>query len=266
MKKLVILLLGTILILSIGIMSAGCYSASQFGQFVNTGKIEVRVTDAPPEQEVISIVVTVSGIDIYKAVVEQEGKVYQLEREQIDNNENKQGQEQADDLVEEGQDNGDQAIDKMRKQSGENNSGIKRQQMVSQDNQGRGGWIELPIMADVNTFDLIEIKGIEHILITDEIEVGKYTQLRLTIDQVQVTVEGKEPRIANLPSDKLEFIAPIEISAGKTTVVVLDFDADKSVTFAGSGNIVVSPNVELSVRYEDSTSPNREEIVPHRLH
>ena len=257
MKKLVILLLGTILILSIGITSAGCYSASQFGQFVNTGKIEVRVTDVPPKQEVISIVVTVSGIQIYKAVVEQEDKVHQHERQQIDSSENKQGQEQADGPVEERQDNGDQVIDKMRKQSGENNSGIKRQQMVSQDNQGRGGWIELPIMADVNTFDLIEIKGIEHMLITDEIEAGKYTQLRLTIDQVQVTVKDKEPQIAILPSDKLEFITPISISAGKTTIAVLDFDAVKSVTFTGAGNAVVSPVVNLSVRYEDSTTPNR---------
>jgi len=257
MKKLVVLLLGTILILSIGITSAGCYSASQFGQFVNTGKIEVMVTDAPPEEEVISIVVTVSGIQIYKAVVEQEGKIYQHERQQIDSNENKQGQEQADGPVEERQDNGEQVIDKMRKQSEENNNGIERQQMLNQDTQSRGGWIELPVMTDVNTFDLIEIKGIEHMLIANEIEAGKYTQLRLTIDQVQVTVKDKEPQIAILPSDKLEFITPIDISAGKTTMVILDFDADKSVTFTDTGNAVVSPVVNLSVRYEDSTSPNR---------
>jgi len=186
-----------------------------------------------------------------------QSKVYQLEQEQIGNNENKQGQEQGADLVEEEQDNGNQVIDKMRKQGGENSGDIKQQEIVGHDNQGGGGWIELPILADVNSFDLIEIKGIEHMLITDEIEAGKYTQLRLTIDQVQVTVRGKEPQIASLPSDKLEFITPIEISAGKTTVVVLDFDADKSVTFTGAGNIVVSPIVKLSVKYEDSTSPNR---------
>jgi hypothetical protein len=257
MKKLSILSLGTILILSIGITSAGCYSAGQFGQFVNTGKIEVRVTDAPPEQEITGIIITVSGIEIYKAVVEQEGKVYQHERQQIDSTENKQGQEQGDDLAEERQDNGGQVREKIRRQSGEDTNGITPQQMVSQDTQGREGWIELPVMADVNTFDLIEIKGIEHVLIADEIEAGKYTQLRLTIDQVQVTVKDEEPQIAVLPSDKLEFVTPIDISAGKIAIVILDFDAEKSATFSDAGNVVVSPIVNLSVRYEDYTSPNR---------
>jgi hypothetical protein len=38
----------------------------------STGTIEVRVTDAPPDEEVTAILVTVSAVEIHRAVAEQE--------------------------------------------------------------------------------------------------------------------------------------------------------------------------------------------------
>ena len=73
MKRILVLLLGAVLILSVGATGAGCTSKLPFEDVTDAGKIEVRVTDAPAGEEVTSILVTVSGVEIHKAGTEQEG-------------------------------------------------------------------------------------------------------------------------------------------------------------------------------------------------
>ena len=67
-------------------------SPTQTPTHVATGTLEVYVTDAPPDDEVTSIMVTVSEVQVHKAVAEQE---QQQEQEQEQQQEQEQEQEQG---------------------------------------------------------------------------------------------------------------------------------------------------------------------------
>jgi len=188
-----------------------------------TGIVEVHVTDAPPRDEVTSINVTISEVQVHKAVAEQES-----EQEQSDSDNQTQEQEQ--------------------------------EQQETQ--QGEGEWITIDISDNATTFDLLKIKGIEQFLGTSEVEAGKYTQIRLLVDTVKVALGDGEPQDATVPSKELKIVRPFDVVAGETTALILDFDADKMVTVTGAGKIIVKPVVKLTIRQEKPTGQKSGEKPP----
>jgi len=181
-----------------------------------TGIIEVCVTDAPPREQVTSIEVTVSNVRIHKAVAEQE-------REQ--------------------------------EHQGSDNVTQEQEREQQQEQQGEGAWLSLN-GGKTKSFDLIEIKGLEEVLTVGEVEVGRYTQIRMTIEEVKVTIGDGEPQIATVPSGELRFTRPFDVMEDETTVLLLDFDADRMVTVSGSGKVIVKPVVTLAIRQGKSRHSN----------
>jgi heat shock protein HslJ len=180
-----------------------------------TGTLKVYVTDARSRETVTSIMVTVSEVQIHKALAEQE-------------------QEQQ--------------------QSGTGNQAQEQEQEQQQTQQGEGEWISVNITDDARTFDLLDIEGIEQYLGQVEVEAVKYTQVRLVVDAVQVEFnDSGELEDARIPSKELKIVHPFNIVKGETTALVIDFDADKMVTVTGSGDIIVKPVVKLAVRQEKSS-------------
>lgn len=164
------------------------------------GTIIIYVTDVSPDEEVTSIIVTLSEIQVHKASAEQEQQ--------------------------------------------------------SQDAEGE--WITIDISGN-DTFDLLQIKGIEQFLGTSEVEAAQYTQVRLVINTIQVKVGSGNLTDAALPSRELKIVQPFNVIAGETTALVLDFEADKMVTLPRTGEtvalaradeITVKPVVKLIVRQE----------------
>ena len=184
------------------------------------GSLTVYVTDAPPRDEVTSIMVTVSEVQVHKAVAEQE-------------------QEQE--------------------QSATDNQTQEQEQEQQQTQLGEGEWISISLSDNATTFDLLEIKGIEQYLGASEIAAGKYTQVRLVIDNIQVRLGEGELQDATLPSGELKIVRPFDIIAGEATAMVLDFDADKMVTVTGADKIMVKPVIKLTVRQEKSKPAGRED-------
>lgn len=181
----------------------------------STGTIEVRVTDAPPDEEVTAILVTVSAVEIHRAVAEQE---------QEQEGEGEQNQEQE------------------------------------QEQQEQGEWLPLSIIEGAGSFDLLEIMGLEAVLAVEEIEAGKYTQIRLMVERVEVTLGVGEPEEAKVPSGELKFVRPFDVVEGETTVLLFDFDAEKSVTVTGKGNITVKPVVKLTVKQGEAQQQGISEV------
>jgi len=209
MKKVLFILAGAILIAALGLAGAGCAPAltpapttpttptsttpttpTPIG--ATTGTVEIHITDAPPREDVTSILFTASSVEIHKAVAEQE-----------------QEQQQA--------------------------------------QEGEGEWLPLDIIEGASTFDLLKIKGLDELFAMSEVEAGKYTQIRVTIEKVEVALGGGEPQEATLPSGELKFVRPFDVVAGETTEILLDFDATKSVHVTGNGKIIVRPVVKLTV-------------------
>jgi len=175
----------------------------------------VYVTDAPPSDEVTGIEVTVAEVKVHKALAEQE-----MEQEQSGTGTQTQEQEQ--------------------------------EQEEEQTQQGEGEWITIDLSDDAATFDLLEIKGIEQYLGTNEVEAGKYTQVRLVVDTIMVALNGGELQEAEVSSGELKIVHPFDVIDGETTTLVLDFDADRMVTVTGAGKIIVKPVIKLTVKQEKS--------------
>ena len=123
--------------------------------------------------------------------------------------------------------------------------------MVTTDNiqihkadTAEGAWIT--VVEGEKTFDLVAIQGAEVFLGQKEVDAGHYTQIRLDVTKVIVTLEGKEIT-AKLPSEKLKVVRSWEVKPGEVTILTLDFDADKFVVITGKDNVQVKPVIKLEV-------------------
>ena len=109
-------------------------------------------------------------------------------------------------------------------------------------NAPEDSWIT--IVKEERTFDLVDIQGAEVFLGQKEVGVGQYTQIRLEVTEVTVTLSGKEIS-AKLPSGKLKVVRHWEVKPGDTTILTLDFDADKFVVITGKDQAQVKPVIKL---------------------
>ncbi len=66
-------------------------------------------------------------------------------------------------------------------------------------------WIT--VVSQESTFDLVAIQGAEVFLGSENVSSGNYTQIRLDVAKVIVTLDGKDIT-AKLPSDKLKVVGP----------------------------------------------------------
>ena len=173
------------------------------------GTLQIMVTDAPPEEEVTSIMVTVESVEVHKAAAQQE-------------------------------------------QSATNST--------TNSTDEKAGWLPLDILAGNETFDLLQIQGIEEVLAVTELEAGNYTQIRMTISNVQVRLGDGDLQDVIVPSGSLKFIHPFDIVGGQTTALLFDFDAEKSVNVTGSGQIIVKPVVKLSVTKPQKVEPGTKHV------
>jgi Domain of unknown function (DUF4382) len=108
------------------------------------------------------------------------------------------------------------------------------------------------VLKDPPVFDLVKATGVNVFLGTSDIAAGKYTQIRLDITEVTVTLNGQDVK-ATVPSDKLKLVGDITIETGKKTPVSLDFDAEKSIVLEGQNKVSLKPVVKLTVGQPDET-------------
>jgi hypothetical protein len=210
--KIGAVIITTVVALAMVAMLAGGYAAPEAAQA--TGNLQIMVTDAPPDQNVTSIMVTVESVEVHKAAAGQEQE-QEHEQEQV------QGQNQTQEQEQE--------------QSGGNSTNEE------------AGWLPLNMLAGNETFDLLQIQGIEQVVAVAELEPGNYTQIRMTISNVQVRLGDGDLQDVVVPSGKLRFVRPFNIAEGQTTALLFDFDAEKSVNVTGSGQIIVKPVVKMSM-------------------
>jgi len=219
MRRLISGIIAITLLASLGLASVGCATGVQ----ASTGTIEVRITDAPPEYDIASIDITFSKVEIHKAAADP-----MMEENQEENQENNSAQNKG------------------------QNQQQNQEENQEENQEDNGEWITIEV--DSGSFDLLQLQGedLNALLATGDIEAGKYTQIRVIIDTIGITLNGDEesPEII-LPSGKLKFVRPFEVFPDKTTTILLDFDAAKSVVVTGNGKIIFKPVVKLSVSVSD---------------
>ena len=126
-------------------------------------------------------------------------------------------------------------------------------QQEQEEGVEQGEWINLNITG-ANPFDLLKLAGLERVLALAEVEAGYYSQISMTIDRLDVTInDGSEMVI--IPDKPFEFIVPFGVVADETTTVIFDFDVDKSVVIE-EDKAIIKPIAEITmnIRYEESES------------
>lgn len=127
-------------------------------------------------------------------------------------------------------------------------SGSGNQTQEQEQEEGNGGeWISINISDNMSTFDLLKVEGIEEFFGSSEVAAGKYTQLRLIVAKAEVTTGDNVTQEASVPSKEVKIVRPFNVEGGETTTILLDFDAEHSVVFTGSGKIQIKPVVKLSI-------------------
>lgn len=106
------------------------------------------------------------------------------------------------------------------------------------------GWAT--VSNETKQHDLLALKqsGTVSLLANANVNVGTYDQIKLTVEKVTVVKNGVSQE-AKLPSGELKMIASIVVSADKTSTIVFDFIADKSLHMTGSGKIIFAPVVKI---------------------
>ncbi|MDD5191395.1 MAG: DUF4382 domain-containing protein [Dehalococcoidales bacterium] len=191
--------------------SPGAVSAKQ-------GTLTFNVTDAPPKDEVTSVMITLSGLQVHKAVAEP-------------------------------------AETPATTTTADTASTTTTTTSTTEETEDTGEWLTVEIPANAQTFDLLKVKGIEQLLTTSQMNPGLYTQIRLTVEKAEVSLAGGALQAATVPSGVLKIVQPFKVNAGETTTLTLDFDAAKSVNVTGNGKVMIKPVIKLLVSKSSGPKP-----------
>lgn len=106
------------------------------------------------------------------------------------------------------------------------------------------GW--LTVSSETKNYDLLALKasGAVSLLANANVAVGTYDQVRLMVSKVVVVKNGVETE-AKLPSGELKIVGNIVVNADKTSSVVFDFIADKSLHMTGNGKLIFAPVIRV---------------------
>ena len=117
-----------------------------------------------------------------------------------------------------------------------------------------GSW--QPLGFDNTEVDLLQLQnGVFTTLGVKELVAGTYLQLRLILDvsdpknnMIVYIDDNVDPDPLKVPSSEqtgIKIIGPIVIEEGKTTSVLLDFDAQSSVVELGNGDLILKPTIKV---------------------
>lgn len=119
---------------------------------------------------------------------------------------------------------------------------------VDEDNKSNAGWYT--IVNESQTFDLMVLQNLTDILGEKNLSVGKYTQIRLTVENAVITIndsDSGEIEVHDLiiPSNNVKMTKSFWIYSGETTVLILDFDIYKSVHITGNNKFILKPTIKV---------------------
>lgn len=124
---------------------------------------------------------------------------------------------------------------------------VENIEVHSSGGQGNSGW--QTVVEGPHQFDLMKLMGIEDVLGSTPLEPGRYQQIRFDVVYAVIAVRGNL-RQARVPSGKIRLVGGFEVTAGVTTIVTLDIDAEKSVVFRPGLGPHLVPVVKMLVRNE----------------
>ena len=118
--------------------------------------------------------------------------------------------------------------------------------IIDDDDTSTAGWYT--IIEESQEFDLIELQNVTDILGEENLSAGKYTQIRLTVEQAEITINNSgtiEVHDMKIPSNKVKLIKAFWIYENETTELTLDFDVYESVHQTGNNKFIMKPTIKI---------------------
>jgi len=109
-------------------------------------------------------------------------------------------------------------------------------------NNTTAGWYI--VVNESQTFDLIALLDVKEFFGSANLSVGMYTQIRLTVEQCVITVNGTEYN-CTVPSGAIKLIKPFVLKANQTTTLTMDFDAEESISETGNHKYKFKPVIKV---------------------
>jgi hypothetical protein len=109
-------------------------------------------------------------------------------------------------------------------------------------NNTTAGWYT--VVNESQTFDLIALLNVTELFGSANLSVGMYTQIRLTVESCVITVDGTEYD-CTVPSGAIKLIKPFVLRANQTTTLIMDFDAQKSISETGNHAYKFKPVIKV---------------------
>ena len=115
-------------------------------------------------------------------------------------------------------------------------------QVHKSGNNSTAGWFT--IIEDGKDFDLIKLRNVTEYLGKENLTAGNYTQIRFNINHANVTIDDIVYNLT-IPSKTIKLIKPFNITAGETTTLILDFDANESIHETGKNKYMFKPTIKI---------------------
>jgi hypothetical protein len=97
-----------------------------------------------------------------------------------------------------------------------------------------------PVFEGVEPIDLLDLTNFSEPVVFGEVPVGNYVKLRLMIDNLElVPLDGGPSIFPSLPANgKIDLLQPdgFDVLPGRTLMMEIDMDANKSIHIVGAGN------------------------------
>lgn len=108
------------------------------------------------------------------------------------------------------------------------------------------GWFT--IVDSTQTIDLKQFQGDARAFLGDHaVDAGTYTQIRIEVSDVYGELADGTRVDFDLPSDTLKIVRPWTVADDEETVLIVDFDLDKSIVRSGNGEYRLKPVLKLTV-------------------
>ncbi|MDP3880033.1 MAG: DUF4382 domain-containing protein [Dehalococcoidales bacterium] len=126
-----------------------------------------------------------------------------------------------------------------------------------------GEWIQ--VIGAPTSFDLMDVIGVEQVLGSANITAGRFTQIRMDVDRVEVVTTSGDNITAEVPGGKLKIVRPFNVGGGAKTVLTLDFDGEKSLVLtgrdgaAGNRKALFKPVVKLLIEKDKGVGEDEED-------
>jgi len=126
---------------------------------------------------------------------------------------------------------------------------------TNESNASVPGWST--VLNETKTFDLIQLVNVTELLGSADLEPGKYTQVRLTVESAVAVINGTEYNLT-VPSKAIHLVHEFEIVEGETTTLTLDFNAQESIHSTKDGEYAMKPVIKV-ISEEEQTGGNASE-------